>query len=159
GIRHFYDANQTILHTKFYRDLVQPGQVVLGADSHTSSHGGMGAFAVGLGGADVTAAMVLGRTWIEVPEAIRVEYEGALPFGITGKDVILRTLGELGRNTAALERTVEYGGSAASGFSTDMRFTLCNMTAELGGFNGIFEADERVAVWLAGRKSDNQDGL
>src|SRR5215472_14041267 len=60
GLKHFYDANVTIMHTKFYRDLVQPGEVVVGADSHTSSHGGMGAFAVGLGGADVTAAMVLG---------------------------------------------------------------------------------------------------
>src|ERR1700736_3544233 len=70
GIRHFYDANQTILHTKFYRDLVQPGEVVLGADSHTSSHGGLGAFSIGLGGADVAAAMVLGQSWIEVPEAI-----------------------------------------------------------------------------------------
>src|SRR5204862_4500960 len=141
GIRHFYDANQTILHTKFYRDLVQPGEVVLGADSHTSSHGGLGAFAIGLGGADVTAAMVLGQSWIEVPEAIAVEYEGRAPFGIGGKDIILRTLGALGRNTVAMERSVEYRGAAAHAFSTDMRFTIANMTAEFGGLNGIFEAD------------------
>jgi aconitate hydratase/homoaconitate hydratase len=159
GLRHFYDANQTILHTKFYRDLVLPGQVVLGADSHTSSHGGMGAFAVGLGGADVTAAMVLGHTWIEVPDAIRIDYEGELPFGLTGKDVILRTLGQLGRNTVALERTVEYGGSAARTFSTDLRFTLANMTAELGGFNGIFEPDAQVAAWLAGRSEERTGAL
>src|ERR671920_672748 len=88
-LRHFYDANVTILHTKFYRDLVLPGDVVLGADSHTSSHGGLGAFAIGLGGADVTAAMVLGESWIEVPEAIAVEYAGAPAFGVGGKDVIL----------------------------------------------------------------------
>src|SRR5579871_2595134 len=81
-IEHFYDANQTIMHTKFYRDLVQPGEVVLGADSHTSSHGGMGAIAIGLGGADITAAMVLGQTWLEVPEAISVEYEGEPGFEI-----------------------------------------------------------------------------
>src|SRR5438105_1851821 len=92
GIRHFYDANQTILHTKFYRDLVQPGEVVLGADSHTSSHGGLGAFAIGLGGADVTAAMVLGESWIEVPEAIAIDYRGALPFGLNGQAVIVQTL-------------------------------------------------------------------
>jgi len=159
GMRHFYDANQTILHTKFYRDLVQPGQVVLGADSHTSSHGGLGAFSVGLGGADIAAAMVLGESWLEVPEAIAVEYEGRLPFGIGGKDVILRTLGQLRRNTVAMERSVEYRGSAARGFSTDTRFTICNMTAEFGGLNGIFEADEVVATWLSNRSSDNDQAL
>lgn len=159
SIRHFYDANVTILHTKFYRDLVQPGQVVLGADSHTSSHGGLGAFSIGLGGADITAAMVLGQSWIEVPEAIAVEYEGELPFGIGGKDVILKTLGDLGRNTVAMERTVEYRGRAVRGFSTDMRFTIANMTAEFGGLNGIFEADEVVAEWLATRSSENQEAL
>jgi 3-isopropylmalate dehydratase small subunit len=155
GIRHFYDANETILHTKFYRDLVQPGDVVLGADSHTSSHGGLGAVAVGLGGADVAVAMVLGESWIEVPEAISVEYEGTLPFGLGGKDVILRTLGLLKRNTVAMERSVEYRGSAVQRFSTDMRFTIANMTAEFGGLNGIFEPDAVVATWLKGRTSHN----
>src|SRR5207237_80856 len=108
GIRHFYDANQTILHTRFYRDLVRPNDVVLGADSHTSSHGGLGAVSIGLGGADIVVAMVLGTSWIEVPEAISVEYSGKLPFGFGGKEVILRTLALLGRNTVAMERSVEY---------------------------------------------------
>ena len=157
GITHFYDANVTIMHTRFYRNLVQPGEVVIGADSHTSSHGGLGAFAIGLGGADVTAAMVLGETWIEVPEAIAVEYEGTPGFGIGGKDIILRTLGALGRNTVALERSVEFRGSAARNFTTDMRFTICNMTAEFGGLNGIFEADEIVADWLARRRHGYND--
>jgi aconitate hydratase/homoaconitate hydratase len=157
GIQHFYDANVTIMHTKFYRDLVQPGEVVLGADSHTSSHGGLGAFAIGLGGADVTAAMILGQTWIEVPEAIAVEYNGVAPFGICGKDIILRTLGALGRNTVAMERTVEYRGDAARSFTTDMRFTICNMTAEFGGLNGIFEPDEQVAAWLLRRRRGYND--
>ncbi|HWV37526.1 MAG TPA: aconitase family protein [Vulgatibacter sp.] len=155
GIRHFYDANETILHTKFYRDLVQPGEVVLGADSHTSSHGGMGAFSIGLGGADITAAMVLGESWIEVPEAIAVDYLGELPFGIGGKDVILETLGKLGRNTVAMERSVEYRGDAVRRWSTDVRFTIANMTAEFGGLNGIFEPDEVVAEWLSRRRSHN----
>ncbi|MBF6591573.1 MAG: 3-isopropylmalate dehydratase, partial [Ktedonobacterales bacterium] len=157
GLQHFYDANVTIMHTKFYRDLVQPGEVVIGADSHTSSHGGLGAFAVGLGGADVTAAMVLGETWIEVPEAIAVEYEGEPGFGIGGKDIILRTLGLLGRNTVAMERTVEYRGAASQAFTTDMRFTICNMTAEFGGLNGIFEANEPVATWLTRRRRGYND--
>ena len=159
SIRHFYDANVTILHTRFYRDLVQPGQVVLGADSHTSSHGGLGAVSIGLGGADITAAMVLGQSWIEVPEAIAVDYSGALPFGIGGKDVILKTLGDLGRNTVAMERTVEYRGDVTRLWSTDLRFTIANMTAEFGGLNGIFEADPTVAAWLAGRKEENTSAL
>ena len=157
GIKHFYDANETILHTKFYRDLVEPGQIVLGADSHTSSHGGIGAFAIGLGGADVTAAMVMGESWIEVPEAIAVEFEGELAFGIGGKDVILETLRRLKRNTVAMERSVEYRGAAARNFSTDMRFTVANMTAEFGGLNGIFEPDAVVAAWLANREGFNTD--
>ncbi len=156
GITHFYDANVTILHTKFYRDLVQPGEIVLGADSHTSSHGGMGAFSIGLGGADITAAMVLGTSWIEVPEAIEVVYSGKPAFGIGGKDIILRTLGDLGRNTVAMERSVEYRGEGVKELTTDARFTIANMTAEFGGLNGIFEADGQVAAWLSKRKSHNE---
>ncbi|HVO29604.1 MAG TPA: aconitase family protein, partial [bacterium] len=158
GIQHFYDANETILHTKFYRDLVQPGEIVLGADSHSSSHGGLGAFSIGLGGADIAVAMVLGESWIEVPEAIAVDYQGKLPFGIGGKDVILKTLGALGRNTVAMERSVEYRGDVAD-FTTDMRFTIANMTAEFGGLNGIFEADEQTRRWLATRRDHNKDAL
>ncbi|MFN2549396.1 MAG: aconitase family protein [Myxococcales bacterium] len=151
GIKHFYDADQTILHTRFYRDLVRPNDLVLGADSHTSSHGGLGAIAIGLGGADIVVAMVLGSSWIQVPEAIAIEYSGKLPFGLGGKDVILRTLGLLGRNTVAMERSVEYRGEGVRQLSTDSRFAIANMTAEFGGLNGIFEADEVTAAWLAGR--------
>lgn len=158
GLAHFYDANETILHTKFYRDLVQPGQIVLGADSHTSSHGGVGAFAIGLGGADVTVAMVLGESWIEVPEAIAVEYVGRIPFGFTGKDVILKTLGDLGRNTVAMERSVEYRGELDQ-FTPDMRFTIANMTAEFGGLNGIFQADEQIASWLKRRPRSQGEAI
>ena len=158
GMRHFYDANHTILHTKFYRDLVRPNDVVLGADSHTSSHGGLGAFSIGLGGADIVVAMVLGTSWLEVPEAIAVEYSGTLPFGLGGKEVILKTLALLGRNTVAMERSVEYRGSGVRQLSTDSRFAIANMTAEFGGLNGIFEADEVTAAWLAGR-ADADDAL
>ncbi len=157
-LKHFYDSNETILHTKFYRDLIQPGEIVLGADSHTSSHGGLGAFSIGLGGADITVAMTLGESWIEVPSAIAVIFNGALPFGIGGKDVILKTLGILKRNTAAMERSVEYIGPAVSEFSTDMRFTIANMTAELGGLNGIFAPDEIVRAWVEHRDSYNTGG-
>ena len=161
-LKHFFDANVTIMHTKFYRDFVEPGQVVIGADSHTSSHGGVGAVAIGLGGADVCVAMILGETWIQVPEAIQVIWDGRMPFGITGKDVILQTLKVLGRNTVAMERSVEYGGDAMEHFSTDFRFTVANMTAEFGGLNGIFPADQRTAELLAHRNGSggyNKDAL
>jgi 3-isopropylmalate dehydratase small subunit len=151
GLKFFYDANTTIMHTEFFRQLVRPGEVVLGADSHTSSHGGMAAFAIGLGGADVVAAMIQGFSWIQVPEAIRVHYTGRLPFGLTGKDAVLRTLGQLGRNTVAMERTVEYTGDLLEDLSTDFRFTIANMTAELGGLNGIFPADLRTRQTMAAR--------
>lgn len=148
---YFYDANQTIMHTEFFRQLVRPGEIVLGADSHTSSHGGMGALAIGLGGADIVVAMVLGRSWLQVPEAIRVHYKGRLPFGLTGKDVILKTLGDLGRNTVAMERTVEYTADHLEDFSTDFRFTIANMTAEFGGLNGIFPPDGHVSQTMQRR--------
>lgn len=152
NLKYFFDANTTIMHTEFFRQLVRPGEIVLGADSHTSSHGGMAALAIGLGGADITVAMVLGRSWIQVPEAIRVHYTGRLPFGLTGKDVILKTLGQLGRNTVAMERTVEFTGDHLEDFSTDFRFTIANMTAEFGGLNGIFPADGRVAQTMRQRR-------
>ncbi len=152
NLKYFFDANTTIMHTEFFRQLVRPGEIVLGADSHTSSHGGMAALAIGLGGADIAVAMVLGRSWIQVPEAIRVHYAGRLPFGLTGKDVILKTLGQLGRNTVAMERTVEFTGDHLEDFSTDFRFTIANMTAEFGGLNGIFPADSRVAQTMQQRR-------
>lgn len=158
GLTAFYDANETIMHTRFYRDHCLPGQIVVGADSHTTSHGALGAFAIGLGGADVAIAAITGETWLDVPEAISVRYHGQAPFGLTGKDIVLRTLGLLGRNRAALERSVEYGGPAAAGFSTDMRFTICNMTAELGGMNGIFAPDGETADFLRHRGRDPADG-
>jgi aconitate hydratase/homoaconitate hydratase len=151
-LNYFYDANETIMHTEFFRQFVRPGEVVLGADSHTSSHGGMSAVAIGLGGADITVAMVTGRSWIQVPESIRVHYAGRLPFGLTGKDVILKTLGDLGRNTVAMERAVEYTADHLKDFSTDFRFTIANMTAEFGGLNGIFPADEQVAMTMSKRR-------
>lgn len=151
GLRYFYDANTTIMHTEFFRQLVRPGEVVLGADSHTTSHGAMGAFAVGLGGADVVAAMVRKISWIQVPEAVRVHFAGHPPFGVTGKDAILETLGRLGRNTVALERSVEYTADYLEELSTDFRFTVCNMTVELGGVNGVFPADVRTREAMAGR--------
>lgn len=92
---------QTVLHTEFYRQRAQPGQVVVGADSHSCSTGGLGAFAIGLGAADVVMPLVTGETWIKVPETVKVEFTGTPPFGIVGKDVMLYTLRQLKCNTVS----------------------------------------------------------
>ncbi|KAA3601472.1 MAG: 3-isopropylmalate dehydratase [Calditrichaeota bacterium] len=153
GLKHFYGANKTILHTEFYRQLVQPGMVIIGADSHSTSHGGLGSIAIGLGAADVVLAMVTGETWIQVPESIKVEFVGEPGFGVSGKEVILEVLKQLKRNTFALERAVEFTGNIQH-LSADARFTVSNMTAELGGLAGIFPADEVTANYISGRPNE-----
>lgn len=153
GLKHFYGANKTILHTEFYRQLVQPGMVIIGADSHSTSHGGLGSVAIGLGAADVVLAMVTGETWIQVPESIKVEFVGEPGFGVSGKEVILEVLKQLKRNTFALERAVEFTGNIKH-LSADARFTVSNMTAELGGLAGIFPADEVTANYISGRPDE-----
>ena len=134
------------------RSIVWP---VIRSDSADDKNNTALATSIGLGGADIVVAMVLGTSWIEVPEAISVEYSGQLPFGFGGKEVILRTLALLGRNTVAMERSVEYRGDGVRQLSTDSRFAIANMTAEFGGLNGIFEADEVTAAWLAGRTDED----
>ena len=110
GLTEFHGPNETIMHTEFARRVAQPGTLVVGADSHTCSAGGMGALAIGLGAADVVMPLVTGATWIRVPEVVLIELQGAAPFGVGGKDVILHVLGSLKRNTAALDRVVYFAG-------------------------------------------------
>ncbi|RHY35457.1 hypothetical protein DYB32_000081 [Aphanomyces invadans] len=157
-LTNFQKPNTTILHTEFYRQRAQPGQVVVGADSHSCSTGGLGAFAIGLGAADVVMPLVTGETWIQVPETVKIEFVNAPPFGLGGKDIMLYTLGQLKCNTVAIGRCVEWSGNIAP-LSCDARFAIANMTAEFGGIAGIFPADERTQAYIAGRESHNQDAL
>lgn len=148
----FHGPNQTILHTEFYRERALPGQMIIGADSHSCSAGGLGNFAVGLGAADVVMPLVTGETWFKVPETVEIRFEGQLPPGIGGKDVILYVLGLLKRNTVAFERAVEWTGPGLKHLSCDARFAIANMTTEFGGIAGVFEADEITAAYIAKRK-------
>ena len=150
----FYDVNQTIMHTRFFRQYGRPGQIVVGADSHTTSQGALGALAFGLGGADVAIASLVGSTWLQIPEIVRVNYNSERAFGHTGKDIVLRTLREMGANKAAMERIVEYKIDSGTHLSMDTRFTICNMTAELGGFAGLFEPDATTLAFLKSRGHD-----
>jgi homoaconitase/3-isopropylmalate dehydratase large subunit len=133
----FHGPNQTILHTEFYRERALPGQMIIGADSHSCSAGGLGNFAVGLGAADVVMPLVTGETWFKVPETVEIRFEGDLPRGIGGKDVILFVLGLLKRNTVAFERAVEWTGPGLKHLSCDARFAIANMTTEFGGIAGV----------------------
>ncbi|GAB9465453.1 hypothetical protein Gpo141_00002860 [Globisporangium polare] len=158
NLTNFQPPNTTILHTEFYRQRAQPGQIVVGADSHSCSTGGLGAFAIGLGAADVVMPLVTGETWIKVPETVLIEFVGNPPVGMGGKDVMLYTLGILKCNTVAIGRCVEWGGNI-SALSCDARFAIANMTAEFGGIAGVFPADERTAAYIGARDAHKDDAI
>ena len=147
----FWRPNTTIMHTEFARQRAQPGQIVIGADSHTCSAGGMGALAIGLGAGDVVLPLVTGQTWLQVPETLLIEFVGEPAFGVGGKDIILHVLGLLKRGTVANERAVEWRGPGLRFMSTDARFAIANMTTEFGGIAGVCEADGVTAAALAAR--------
>ncbi|KAJ2368878.1 hypothetical protein H4S02_010022, partial [Coemansia sp. RSA 2611] len=130
-----------------------PGQLVIGADSHTCSAGAVGALSIGMGAADVVMPLVTGETWLQVPETVEIRFVNAPPFGIGGKDIILDVLRQLKRNTVAFERAVEYTGPGLKYMSCDARFACANMATEFGGIAGVFEGDEITAAYIAKRKS------
>ena len=159
GITDFWRPNTTIMHTEFARQRAQPGQIVIGADSHTCSGGGMGALAIGLGAGDVVLPLVTGQTWLSVPQTLLIEFTGEPRFGVGGKDIILHVLGVLKRNTVALDRAVEWRGPGLVHLSTDARFAIANMSTEFGAIAGVCEADAQTARTLAGRSGHKSEGL
>jgi 3-isopropylmalate/(R)-2-methylmalate dehydratase large subunit len=130
--------------------LVSPGDVVIGADSHTCTYGAVGAFATGVGSTDLAAAMALGETWFKVPASIKFVYEGELPAWVTGKDLILYTIGDIGVE-GALYQAMEFTGPAIDNLSMDGRFTMANMAIEAGAKNGIIAPDQRTVDYVRGR--------
>lgn len=130
--------------------LVGPGDVVIGADSHTCTYGALGGFATGVGSTDLAAAMALGETWFKVPESIKFVFNGQLPKWVGGKDLILYTIGKIGVD-GALYKAMEFCGEAIRNLSMDGRLTMCNMAIEAGGKNGIIEPDEITRQYVEGR--------
>ncbi|MDL2279875.1 3-isopropylmalate dehydratase large subunit [Desulfovibrio sp. OttesenSCG-928-G11] len=120
--------------------LVGPGDLVVGADSHTCTYGGLGAFATGMGSTDIAAAMALGESWFKVPETIRVTIYGDLNFNVGGKDLILRVIGELGVDGARY-KALEFDGPVVDAMPVEGRLTMANMAIEAGGKAGLFAAD------------------
>lgn len=130
--------------------LVVPGDVVVGADSHTCTYGGLGAFATGVGSTDLAAVMVTGRIWFRVPASIKFIYEGGLRPWVTGKDLILHTIGRIGVEGARY-RTMEFTGSTIAGLTMDQRLTMANMAIEAGAKNGIIAPDAVARAYVEGR--------
>jgi len=130
--------------------LVGPGDLVIGADSHTCTYGGLGAFSTGVGSTDLAAAMALGETWLKVPESIKFVYNGDLPKWVGGKDLILYTIGQIGVD-GALYMAMEFTGPAIEGLSIDGRMTMANMAIEAGAKNGIVAPDEITRAYVENR--------
>ena len=129
---------------------VRPGEVIIGADSHTCTYGAIGAFATGVGGTDLGAAMATGYTWFKVPSTIKVELIGSLPEWVSGKDVILTLIGRIGVDGARYQ-ALEFSGPGVANLSMADRFTISNMAIEAGGKNGIFPVDEKTIEYLRAR--------
>jgi len=130
--------------------LVGPGDLVIGADSHTCTYGGLGAFSTGVGSTDLAAAMALGETWLKVPESIKFVYNGNLPKWVGGKDLILYTIGRIGVD-GALYMAMEFTGPAIEGLSIDGRMTMANMAIEAGAKNGIVPPDQITRAYVENR--------
>ena len=130
------------------KGLVVPGDVIIGADSHTCTHGALGAFSTGMGSTDLAFAMVTGGNWFKVPESIKVVFSGKPAPYVTGKDLILEVIRRIGVD-GALYKTLEFTGDTIAHLSMDDRFSLCNMAIEAGAKSGIVAYDEITQAFLA----------
>ncbi len=149
-LRHFYDVGRHgICHQILAEDgWVVPGDLAVGTDSHTNMLGAMGAVATGIGPTEMAAVLALGRLWLKVPSTISVRVRGRFAPGVTAKDLVLRILGEV-RTTGAQYRAVEFSGPTIERLSMPERFTICNMTTEMGAKTGMVAPDATTREYLA----------
>ncbi len=152
GIVNFYDVGDMgIEHVLLpEKGLVGPGEVIIGADSHTCTYGALGAFSTGIGSTDMAAGMATGKAWFKVPSAIKFNLTGELDSNVGGKDVILHIIGVIGVD-GALYKSMEFTGPGVKNLSMDDRFCIANMVIEAGAKNGIFPVDEITESYIEGR--------
>lgn len=151
-LKNYFDVGRMGIEHTLLPDLgiVGPGDLVIGADSHTCTYGALGAFSTGVGSTDLACAMALGETWLKVPETIKVEFYGELQKWVSAKDLVLFLIGQIGVD-GALYKSLEVGGSVIENMSMDGRFTFCNMAIEAGAKNGIIIPDETTRKFVEGR--------
>ncbi len=158
SITHFFEVGRGICHQVLSEEaLALPGQLVLGADSHTTHFGWLGAFGAGIGRSEAAVLWATGELWLRVPDSIRITLEGSLPPGVTAKDVALRIIGDLGAD-GGLYASVEFAGSLLETLSLESRMVLPNMMAEFGAKNAYLPPDEATVGWLAARRARRLDG-
>lgn len=152
SLRHYFEVGRMGIEHALLPEqgLVVPGDVVVGADSHTCTYGALGAFATGVGSTDLAAVMITGRIWFRVPSTIKFVYEGELRPWVTGKDLILYTIGQIGVEGARY-RAMEFTGSVVGELSMDQRLTMANMAIEAGAKNGIIAPDVVTRVYVDDR--------
>ena len=151
GVQYFEVGQMGIEHVILpEKGLVLPGDLVIGADSHTCTYGAVGAFATGMGSTDIAAAMATGDIWMKVPPTIKFVYDGTLSKWVGGKDLILYTIGDIGVD-GALYAAMEFSGEAIEELSMDGRFTMANMAIEAGGKAGLFHVDNKTQLYIKSR--------
>ena len=151
-ILNFYDVGTMGIEHALLpeKGIVTAGDCIIGADSHTCTYGAVGAFSTGVGSTDMAAGMATGMAWFKVPAAIKVELRGAIRRPVSGKDVILHLIGEIGVS-GALYRSLEFVGEGVRSLTMEDRLCICNMAIEAGAKNGIFPVDETCEAYLRGR--------
>ena len=151
-IVNFYDVGEMGVEHALLpeKGLTAPGELIIGADSHTCTYGALGAFSTGVGSTDLAAGMATGMAWFKVPSAIRFVLKGKKAPWISGKDVILHIIGMIGVD-GALYKSMEFTGDGVAELSMDDRFTICNMAIEAGAKNGIFPVDDKTMAYIKGR--------
>ena len=151
-IKHYYEGgNVGVEHALLpEKGIVVPGDIVIGADSHTCTYGALGAFSTGVGSTDVGASLATGKVWLKVPQTIKFIYKGKLNKFVSGKDLILYTIGKIGVD-GALYQTMEFTGEVVKKLKMSDRLTMANMTIEAGGKSGIFPVDKITLDYVSKR--------